>query len=322
MILSFSLKGRTPIPQVESNKKNKTKRKGMMKDRLQELKQRTKEIELSRERHVSTTEAEQGVFLQQAVIYEREPVAERHLHEIQKLQESINNLTDDVQKFGQQQRSLVASMRRFSLLKRESSITNGIKIQAENINRGLDDLTKEVKKSEAESGPSSVVTRILKSQHASMFRQFQRTMFTYNDTIAAKQEKCKTFILRQLEVAGKEMPEEEVNDMLYQGKWEVFNESLLTEITITKAQLSEIEQRHKELVNLENQIKDLRDLFIQISLLVEEQGESINNIEMIVNGTKEYVNTTKEKFGLAIKYKKRNPCKVLCCWCCPCCGSK
>lgn len=30
-----------------------------------------------------TTEAEeQGVFLQQAVIYEREPVAERHLHEI------------------------------------------------------------------------------------------------------------------------------------------------------------------------------------------------------------------------------------------------
>ncbi|XP_034871068.1 syntaxin-19 [Mirounga angustirostris] len=294
-----------------------------MKDRLQELKQRTKEIELSRDRHVSTTEAEeQGVFLQQAVIYEKEPVAERHLQEIQKLQESINNVTDVVQKFGQQQRSLVASMRRFSLLKRESSITKEIKIQAEHINRGLDDLVKEVRKSEAENGPSSVVTRILKSQHAAMFCQFQQTMFTYNDTIAAKQEKCKTFIFRQLEVAGKEMPEEEVNDMLYQGKWEVFNESLLTEITITKAQLSEIEQRHKELVNLENQIKDLRDLFIQISLLVEEQGESINNIEMIVNSTKEYVNTTKEKFGLAVKYKKRNPCKVLCCWCCPCCSSK
>uniref|UniRef100_A0A8C0NK93 t-SNARE coiled-coil homology domain-containing protein n=1 Tax=Canis lupus familiaris TaxID=9615 RepID=A0A8C0NK93_CANLF len=263
-----------------------------MKDRLQELKQRTKEIELSKDRHVSAIEAEeQGVFLQQAVIYEREPVAERHLHEIQKLQESINNLTDDVQKFGQQQRSLLASMRRFSLLKRESSITKEIKIQAEHINRGLDDLVKEVKK-------------ILKSQHAAMFRQFQQTMFTYNDTIAAKQEKCKTFIFRQLEVAGKEVPEEEVNDMLYQGKWEVFNESLLTEITITKAQLSEIEQRHKELVNLENQIKDLRDLFIQISLLVEEQGESINNIEMMVNGTKEYVNTTKEKFGLAVNTKK------------------
>ncbi|XP_055116639.1 syntaxin-19 [Symphalangus syndactylus] len=294
-----------------------------MKDRLQELKQRTKEIELSRDSHVSTTETEeQGVFLQQAVIYEREPLAERHLYEIQKLQESINNLADNVQKFGQQQKSLVASMRRFSLLKRESTITKEVKIQAEHINRSLNDLVKEVKKSEVENGPSSVVTRILKSQHAAMFRHFQQIMFIYNDTIAAKQEKCKTFILRQLEVAGKEMSEEDVNDMLHQGKWEVFNESLLTEISITKAQLSEIEQRHKELVNLENQIKDLRDLFIQIYLLVEEQGESINNIEMTVNSTKDYVNNTKEKFGLAVKYKKRNPCRVLCCWCCPCCSSK
>lgn len=271
-----------------------------MKDRLQELKQKTKEIELSRDGQVFVEE-EQGVLVQQAVIYEREPVAERHLHEIQKLQENINSFVDDVQRFGQQQKSLVASMRRFSLLKRDSTIAKEIKIQAEHINRALGDVVKEVKKSEVENGPSSVVTRILKSQYAAMFRRFQQTMFLYNDTIALKQEKCKTFIVRQLEVAGKEVSEEEVNDMLHHGKWEVFNESLLTETSITKAQLSEIEQRHKELVNLENQVKDLRDLFIQISLLVEEQGESINSIEVMVNSTKDYVNNTKEKFGLAVK---------------------
>ncbi|XP_021065252.1 syntaxin-19 [Mus pahari] len=292
-----------------------------MKDRLQELKQKTKEIELSRDSQVCVEE-EQGVLVQQAVIYEREPVAERHLHEIQKLQENINSFVDDVQRFGQQQKSLVASMRRFSLLKRDSTIAKEIKIQAEHINRALGDVVKEVKKSEVENGPSSVITRILKSQYAAMFRRFQQTMFLYNDTIALKQEKCKTFIVRQLEVAGKEVSEEEVNDMLHHGKWEVFNESLLTETSITKAQLSEIEQRHKELVNLENQVKDLRDLFIQISLLVEEQGESINSIEVMVKSTKDYVNNTKEKFGLAVKYKRRNPCRALCCCCCPCCGSK
>lgn len=81
-----------------------------MKDRLQNWSNEQKETELSKDKDVLTTEAEeQGVFLQQAVIYEREPVAERHLHEIQKLQESINNLTDNVQKFGQQQKSLVAN---------------------------------------------------------------------------------------------------------------------------------------------------------------------------------------------------------------------
>lgn len=293
-----------------------------MKDRLQELKQKTKEIELSQESRVFPEAEEHGVLVQQAVIYEREPVAERHLHEIQKLQETINSFAEDVQSFGQQQKSLVASMRRFSLLKRDSTIAKEIKIQAEHINRALGDLVKEVKKSEVENGPSSVVTRILQSQHAAMFRHFQQSMFLYNETIASKQEKCKTFIVRQLEVAGKEVSEEEVNDMLHHGKWEVFNESLLTETSITKAQLSEIEQRHKELVSLENQVKDLRDLFIQISLLVEEQGESINNIEVMVTSTKDYVINTKEKFGLAVKYKRRNPCRALCCCCCPCCGSK
>lgn len=293
-----------------------------MKDRLQELKQKTKEIELSQESRVFPEAEEQGVLVQQAVIYEREPVAERHLHEIQKLQETINSFAEDVQRFGQQQKSLVASMRRFSLLKRDSTIAKEIKIQAEHINRALGDLVKEVKKSEVENGPSSVVTRILQSQYAAMFRHFQQSMFLYNETIASKQEKCKTFIVRQLEVAGKEVSEEEVNDMLHHGKWEVFNESLLTETSITKAQLSEIEQRHKELVSLENQVKDLRDLFIQISLLVEEQGESINNIEVMVTSTKDYVINTKERFGLAVKYKRRNPCRALCCCCCSCCGSK
>lgn len=293
-----------------------------MKDRLQELKQKTKEIELSQDSRVFREAEEQGELVQQAVIYEREPVAERHLHEIQKLQETINSFAEDVQRFGQQQKSLVASMRRFSLLKRDSTIAKEIKIQAEHINRALGDLVKEVKKSEVENGPSSVVTRILQSQYAAMFRHFQQSMFLYNETIASKQEKCKTFIVRQLEVAGKEVSEEEVNDMLQHGKWEVFNESLLTETSITKAQLSEIEQRHKELVSLENQVKDLRDLFIQISLLVEEQGESINNIEVMVTSTKDYVINTKEKFGLAVKYKRRNPCRALCCCCCPCCGSK
>ncbi|XP_021519352.1 syntaxin-19 [Meriones unguiculatus] len=293
-----------------------------MKDRLQELKLKTKEMELSRDSQVFVEAEEQGVLVQQAVIYEREPVLERHLHEVQKLQENINSFVDDVQRFGQQQKSLVASMRRFSLLKRDSTIAKEIKTQAEHINRALGELVKEVKKSEVENGLSSVVTRILQSQYASMFRHFQQTMFLYNDTIALKQEKCKTFIVRQLEVAGKEVSEEEVDDMLHHGKWEVFNESLLTETSITKAQLSEIEQRHKELVNLENQVKDLRDLFIQISLLVEEQGESINNIEVMVNSTKDYVSNTKEKFGLAVKYKRRNPCRALCCCCCPCCASK
>lgn len=291
-----------------------------MRDRLQELKLRAKELQLAGENNGATVqEEEQEEFEQQAIIYEKEPITERQLHEIQKLQNEINNLVEEVHKFSQQQKSLLSSMRRFSVLKKESNIAREIKIQAEHIRKCLDELSKTVKKAENEHGPSRATVRILASQHAFLSQRYLNAMLSYNDAITAKQEKCRRFIVRQLEVAGKEVPEEEVNDMLQQGKWEIFNENLLTEVKITKAQLSEIEQRHKELVNLENQVKDLKELFIQISVLMEEQGEMINNIEISMNNTQEYTQVSKEKFGLAVKYRRRNLCKAVCCWCCPCC---
>ncbi|KFQ12105.1 Syntaxin-19, partial [Leptosomus discolor] len=290
-----------------------------MRDRLQELKLRAKELQVAGENNGATVQEEQEEFEQQAIIYEKEPITERHLYEIQKLQNEINDLVEEVHKFSQQQKRLVSSMRRFSVLKKESNIAREIKIQAEHIRKCLDELSKTVKKAESEHGPSRATVRILAYQHAFLSQRYLNAMLSYNNAITAKQEKCRRFIVRQLEVAGKEVSEEEVNDMLQQGKWEIFNENLLTEVKITKAQLSEIEQRHKELVNLENQMKDLKELFIQISVLVEEQGEMINNIEISMNKTQEYTQVSKEKFGLAVKYRKRNPCKAVCCWCCPCC---
>jgi syntaxin 11 len=70
-------------------------------------------------------------------------------------------------------------------------------------------------------------------------------MSNYNTGLLTKQERCRHFIIRQLEVSGREVTEEEVNDMVATGKWEVFNENMLNDAKITRSQLSEIEQRHK-----------------------------------------------------------------------------
>lgn len=279
--------------------------------------QKAKDLEQTKEKVYTGEEA--VVIQQEAVVFEREPVIESYLHKIRKLQNDITDLSENVTKFGQQQKILVSSMRRFSVLKKDSNITKDIKDQAESIKNRLDSLSNQVQKVETETGSSSSLTRILKNHHAALFRSFQSIMLRYNDAIMSKQAKCKTFIIRQLEVAGKEVSEEEVNKMVDQGKWDVFNGNLLTEVKITKGQLSEIEQRHKELISLENQIKDLRDIFLQIYILVDEQGEALNNIEMATKNTEDYVQKTNEKFKSAVRYKRRNPCKTLCCCCCPCC---
>lgn len=79
-----------------------------------------------------------------------------------------------VLKFTQQQKTLVATMRRFSVMKKESSITRDIKLQAESLHRRLDALSKQVQRTEDQQGPTAVTTRIQRSQHAALHRKFQQ----------------------------------------------------------------------------------------------------------------------------------------------------
>ncbi|KAI4874141.1 hypothetical protein NFI96_001877 [Prochilodus magdalenae] len=253
----------------------------------------------------------------QAVLFEAEPVLENFLEEAKLVRDGLVELEAEVKKFSQQQRNLVATMRRLSVMKKESSITRDIKLQAESLRKKLDALSKQAKRSEAELGPSAAMARIQHAQHAALFRQFQKVIRQYNDSLLSKQDKCKQFIIRQLEVSGREVSEEEVDNMMEQGKWDVFNENILLDLKITRTQLSEIEQRHKELLTLESNMKDLRDLFLDVFMLVEEQGVQIDNIQANVEKTQDYVVVTNEKFKMASRYKRNNPLRRLCCCCCP-----
>ncbi|KAM4559309.1 syntaxin-19 isoform 2-T3 [Odontesthes bonariensis] len=254
-----------------------------MRNRLEELQQRAQESTDVATDHTNPFSVEEddddsvvvGSLTPQAVVFEEEPVIANFLSKAQQIRDDISGLETEVLKFTQQQKSLVATMRRFSVMKKESSITRDIKLQAESLHRRLDALSKEVQRTEELQGPAAVTTRIQHSQHAALHRRFQQVMRQYNEGLLTKQERCKHFIIRQLEVSGRDNTEEEVNEMFTTGKWEVFNENMLNDARITRSQLSEIEQRHKELLYLENNMKELRDLFMDIFMLVEEQGSDL-----------------------------------------------
>uniref|UniRef100_A0A3Q0QRR6 Syntaxin 19 n=1 Tax=Amphilophus citrinellus TaxID=61819 RepID=A0A3Q0QRR6_AMPCI len=290
-----------------------------MRDRLTELQQKTQQFSAVATENTNPFSADDGdddsvvlgVIKPQAVVFEEEPVIQDFLSEVEHIRDDLAVL-----KFTQQQKTLVATMRRFSVMKKESSITRDIKLQAESLHRRLDNLSKQVQRTK-EQGPTAVLTRIQGLQHAALHRRFQQVMREYNEGLLTKQERCKHFIIRQLEVSGKNVTEEEVDEMVATGKWEVFNENLLNDVRITQTQLSEIEQRHKELLSLENNMKELRDLFMDIFMVVEEQGAFIEHIQTNVERTQDYVAATNEKFKTAARYKKKNPIRQLCCCCCP-----
>ncbi|KAF0030382.1 hypothetical protein F2P81_017113 [Scophthalmus maximus] len=73
---------------------------------------------------------------------------------------------------------------------------------------------------------------------------------------------------------------------------------------ITQQAMNEIETRHTEIIKLENSIRELHDMFMDMAMLVENQGELVNNIERSVLEAHEYVEHAKEGIPKCKKFKK------------------
>ncbi|MEQ2194112.1 hypothetical protein XENOCAPTIV_023494 [Xenoophorus captivus] len=257
---------------------------------------------------------------QEAIVFQGEDVMESIYKEAQTMRKEMLLLKLDVKRLGKQNSRFLTSVRRLSSIKRDSNaLGKDIKARGEAIYARLEKLGKLSKEQEEEHGPTSAVARMVRSQYVSLTSAFHEAISEYNEAEMVQRENCKTRIQRQAEIMGQEVSREQIDEMIETGKWNIFSDNLLLEGRTARSALNEIENRHKELLELESRIKDIHELFFQLALLVEEQGTMLDNIEANVGATQDYV----AKAGVQIKqakiYKKNNPCKKLFCCCFPCC---
>ena len=76
--------------------------------------------------------------------------------------------------------------------------------------------------------------------------------------------------------------------------------------------ISIIEERHTDILKLEESVLILRDLFVELQLLVETQGEQLNIIEHRINNSKHHVETAEVELQSAEVYSKKSR-KCTCC---------
>ncbi|XP_062448152.1 syntaxin-1A isoform X2 [Rhea pennata] len=122
---------------------------------------------------------------------------------------------------------------------------------------------------------SSADLRIRKTQHSTLSRKFVEVMSEYNATQTDYRERCKGRIQRQLEITGRTTTSEELEDMLESGNPAIFSSGIIMDSNITKQALNEIETRHSEIIKLENSIRELHDMFMDMAMLVESQTPSL-----------------------------------------------
>uniref|UniRef100_G1TI38 Syntaxin 3 n=1 Tax=Oryctolagus cuniculus TaxID=9986 RepID=G1TI38_RABIT len=151
---------------------------------------------------------------------------------------------------------------------------------------------------------SSADLRIRKSQHSVLSRKFVEGMTKYNEAQVDFRERSKGRIQRQLEITGKKTTDEELEEMLESGNPAIFTSGII-DSQISKQALSEIEGRHKDIVRLESSIKELHDMFMDIAMLVENQGEMLDNIELNVMHTVDHVEKARDETKKAVKYQSQ-----------------
>lgn len=169
---------------------------------------------------------------------------------------------------------------------------------------------------EAERGSADPTARIARTQYQWLSSALRQVMFSYNDTELSHREACKQQIHRQLEVVGKEVTNEELEEMLENGDLNVFCPQV--EGKTARSALLQIENRHRELLELERRIQGIQELFLDVAVLVEQQGAGVDNIQKSVQASELIIQESVAQLAKATESDKNNPFKRMLCGCFPC----
>ncbi|KAI6215018.1 T-SNARE coiled-coil-like proteiny domain-containing protein [Aphelenchoides besseyi] len=162
-------------------------------------------------------------------------------------------------------------------------------------------------------GTSGADLRIRKTQHSTLSRKFVEVMTDYNKTQTDYRERCKGRIQRQLDIAGRQVGDEDLEEMIESGNPGVFTQGIITDTQQAKQTLADIEARHNDIMKLESSIRELHDMFMDMAMLVESQGEMVDRIEYNVEHAKEFVDRAVADTKKAVQYQSKARRKKICC---------
>lgn len=175
--------------------------------------------------------------------------------------------------------------------------TNANKVK--NVIKSLgEDLKKETKK---DAG-----FRLRQQQHAAISRQFFDVMTNYNSIQQKFKQKYRERVVRQYKIVKPDVTEDEIDDALSNEAGDsIFASQILSQgHQEAKKALEEIKDRHEEILKLEKSIRALHQLFVDMALLVEQQGEMLDRIEFNVTNAEDYTADATQQLGSALAFQK------------------
>lgn len=225
--------------------------------------------------------------------------------EVEDIREMIDKIQANVEEVKKKHSSILSAPQSDDKTKQElEDLMSDIKKTANKVRAKLKVIEQGIDQEES-TNKNSADLRIRKIQQSTLSRKFVEVMTEYNRTQTDYRERCKARIMRQLEITGRTTTNEELEEMLEQDNSAVFTQGIIMETQQAKQTLADIEARHADIIKLENSIRELHDMFMDMAMLVENQGEMIDRIEFHVEHAVDYVQTATQDTKKALRYQSR-----------------
>lgn len=247
--------------------------------------------------------------------FRRKNTVGNFLEDVNDIDAALVNLKDSVQETKRLQASVLSTPSSNKKLHTELAKSNAQSRElSANVRKLIQDLRQKyderaAKNSANESGASEQVVR---NQLERLTSELKETVNEWHTVQAAYGDKVKERLKREYSIVGESKTDKELNDLLNSDEpHSVFTQDVIREIQEAQSVLDQVKEREKEIRSLEKSIVEVHELFTDMQILVEEQGEVINRVETNVENTRENVAAGVVKLKQAKAYRKKSRRKKL-----------
>mmetsp|Transcript_21125 Transcript_21125/g.50171 ORF Transcript_21125/g.50171 Transcript_21125/m.50171 type:complete len:366 (+) Transcript_21125:162-1259(+) len=182
----------------------------------------------------------------------------------------------------------------------------------------LKQMDEEGKKHDKKVGHQDSETRIRNNMHSTLTKKFVQHVKEYQEMQTKYKNKYRERVGRQLKVVKPDATQDEIDELMDSGQQNVFSQQLLAERSTQAAKnaLADIQDKHKDILRLEQSIVELHQLFVDMSVLVQQQGEMLDDIQYTVQQAHAYVDKGVQQLEKAKESQKKARKRMCCLMCC------
>jgi len=177
----------------------------------------------------------------------------------------------------------------------------------------LDEMKKQNTVYAKEKSATPTEIRIRTNMQGTLTQKFLELATEYQEVQTTYKNKYQEKIERQYKIAKPDATPEEIEDAIESGdSSKVFANQILDSHLHQQAKnaLAYIEARHADIKRIEASIQQLHQLFVDMAILVDAQGEMLNQIEYNVSTSVAYTAKGVEELKSAVKLQKKSRKKM------------